>query len=145
VQYMGLRIEVPVEIFIDQCGLCLSSQRCAITAVHRQMTLRCDVPRKCDTHRLELCETIGNGHVEPRACELQMLRPQIRGSPPRALPGTETGHAKGPDGGFPTGVPCAEPPPPVPAARRSDPLCAERQFAMDSALVRGMASNPRSP
>ena len=57
---MGLCIEVSVEIFIHQCGLCLSSCGCAITAVHRQMTLRRHVSRKCDTHRLELREAIGD-------------------------------------------------------------------------------------
>jgi hypothetical protein len=60
VQYMGLCFEVSVEIFIHQCGSCLSSCGCAITAVHRQMTLRRYVSRKCDTHRLELREAIGD-------------------------------------------------------------------------------------
>src|ERR1700720_2488182 len=60
VQYMGLCFEVSVEIFIHQCGSCLSSCGCAITAVHRQMTLRRHVSRKCDTHRLELREAIGD-------------------------------------------------------------------------------------
>ena len=57
---LGLRIG-SVEICIRQCrSVGLSGCGCAITAVHRQMTLRRHVSRKCDTHRLELREAIGD-------------------------------------------------------------------------------------
>src|SRR5689334_19977504 len=57
---MRLIVEVPVEVFIDQSGLCLSGQCCAITAVHHQMTLWRHIACKGDTHRLELREAIGD-------------------------------------------------------------------------------------
>src|SRR6516165_3196381 len=57
---MRLRIEVSVEIFIDQCGLCLSGQCCTITTVHDQMTLWRHIAGKGDTHCLELREAIGD-------------------------------------------------------------------------------------
>ena len=58
---MGLGIEIPVEIFIDQRGFSLSDHRCTIAAMHRQMTLRRHVTREYDTKRLELREAIGDG------------------------------------------------------------------------------------